>query len=118
MKFDPKWENQRAGPLEVNGSIYIGYDSHCDDSPWHGWILGYAATLAQTTTFMTTPNGSASGIRMGGGGLAADIQRGVPRIFPVTGNGSYNATCPCGTKTKNYGDDILRLTASSTAALT
>ena len=106
MTFDPKWENQRSGLLEVNGNIYIAFASHCDYSSWHGWILGYnATTLAQTAKFITTPNGSASGIWMGGGGLAADVQNNVARLFPVTGNGSYDTN-------SDYGDDILRLVPS------
>ncbi len=110
LNFDPKWENQRPGLLLLNGNVYIGFGSHCDHGPWHGWILGYgAATLAQCSAFVTTPNGAGSGIWMGGSGLAGDLERGVPRMFPVTGNGSYDAKPPYGTNTMNYGDNILRL---------
>jgi len=114
LAFDPKWENQRAGLLLLNGTVYIGYASHCDSSVWHGWILGYdAATLLQTGAFVTTPNGSSSGVWMAGSGLAADVVGGIPRMFPATGNGSFNATAPYGTNTMNYGDDILRLDLSN-----
>jgi hypothetical protein len=119
LNFDPRWENQRSGLLLVNGNVYAGFGSHCDSSSWHGWILGYnATTLAQTAKFVTTPNGSSSGVWMGGGGLAADIQNGAARLFPVTGNGSYDAKTPYGTNNMDYGDDILRLSVSSTGALT
>ena len=117
VSFDPRWENQRAGLLELNGYIFIGFGSHCDSSPWHGWILGYnAATLTQTAIFNSSPNGSASGVWMGGAGIAADIENGVARLFPVTGNGGdtnggYDAA------NGNYGDDILRLNVSNTGAL-
>ncbi len=118
LKFDPKWENQRSGLLLLNGNVYLAFASHCDYSPWHGWILGYSASsLSQTAVFVSTPNDSNSGIWMGGSGLAADVENGVNRIFPVTGNGTYDATTPYATNTVDYGDDILRLAVSSTGAL-
>ena len=119
VNFDPRGENQRTGLLELNGNIYIGFGSHCDNSPWHGWMIGYnATTLAQTSAFITTPNGTASGIWLSGAGLAADVENGVSRIFPVTGNGTYDATTPYATNTMDYGDDILRMNVSSTGVVT
>jgi len=119
VAFDPRGENQRTGLLELNGNIYLGFGSHCDSSPWHGWLISYnATTLAQTTAFITTPNGSAAGIWLSGAGLAADVENGVSRIFPVTGNGTYDATTPYATNTMDYGDDILRMNVASSGALT
>ena len=46
--FSPHFENQRAGLLLENGHVVIGWSSHCDIGPWHGWIMSYnASTLAQ-----------------------------------------------------------------------
>jgi hypothetical protein len=39
--FDPKWENNRASLLLLNGIVYLGFGSHGDNGPWHGWILAY-----------------------------------------------------------------------------
>ncbi len=62
VSFDPKWDNQRPGLLLLNGTVYMGWGSHCDSGPWHGWVMGYnATTLKQTFAFLTTPNGSAGG---------------------------------------------------------
>ena len=48
VSFSPHFENQRAGLLLENGHVVIGWSSHCDISPWHGWIMSYSAsTLAQ-----------------------------------------------------------------------
>jgi hypothetical protein len=114
LSFDPKWANQRSGLLLLNGSVYIAFGSHCDYGPWHGWLFAYnSATLAQSAKFVTTPNGSGSGIWMGASGLAADVENNIPRMFPVTGNGSYNASVPYALNTMNYGDDILRLNLSN-----
>ncbi len=46
VSFDPQRENQRPGLTLLNGIVYVGFSSHCDWGPYHGWILGYdAATL-------------------------------------------------------------------------
>ena len=31
-------EMQRPGLLELDGKIFAGFASHCDDEPWNGWI--------------------------------------------------------------------------------
>ena len=114
IKFDPKWENQRAGLLLANGTVYIAFGAHCDFGPFHGWLMAYnASTLAQTSVFLTTPNGEGSGLWMGGSGLAADVENGETRMFLATGNGTYDATTPYKTNTVDYGDDILRLNLSN-----
>lgn len=113
LKFDPKWENQRPGLLLLNGIVYIGFASHGDNGPWHGWILAYnAATLQQTSALCLTPNGQGSGVWQGGAGLAADVPDPVNhpfgRMFVTTGNGTYDATAPF-SNGMDYGDDDIRL---------
>ena len=108
-KFDPMWENQRPGLLLLNGIVYIGFASHGDNGPWHGWLLAYnAATLQQTSVFCTTPNGQGSGVWQGGAGLAADVPDPVNhpfgRMFVTTGNGTYDATTPYANG-MDFGDD-------------
>src|SRR5262249_42741384 len=39
LTFDPKWENNRASLLLLNGYVYIAFASHGDNGPWHGWIV-------------------------------------------------------------------------------
>jgi hypothetical protein len=100
VTFSPHFENQRAGLLLENGHVVIGWSSHCDYSPWHGWIMSYSAsTLAQEAAFNTSADGSASGVWMSGGGLAADSNG---NIFFATGNGTWNGTT-------DYGDSIVKL---------
>ncbi len=78
----PGRENQRPGLLLLNGVVYIGFASHVDTSPWHGWVLAYnATTLQQTGAYCTTPNDNGGGIWMSGTGLAAD----QPAAFPSAG---------------------------------
>jgi len=113
LTFDSEWENQRPGLLLLNGIVYIGFASHGDGGPWHGWIFGYnKTTLQQTGVFCTSPNGTGSGVWMSGAGLAADVvdptNHPFGRMFIPTGNGDYTATKPY-TSNMDYGDSILNL---------
>ncbi len=47
VPFDPLRENQRTALLLNNGVIYMGFGSHGDNQPYHGWLLGYNATTLQ-----------------------------------------------------------------------
>ena len=114
LNWDPKWENNRTSLLLVNGVVYIGFGSHGDNGPWHGWILAYTyngSTLHQTGVWCATPNAAAGGIWMSGTGLAADVPSGKPygRMFTATGNGTFDAVAPTYTNAMDYGDSILKL---------
>jgi hypothetical protein len=112
LHWDSKWQNNRPGLLLLNGIVYIGFGSHGDNGPWHGWILAYdAATLTQTGAWCPTPNAAAGGIWLGGTGLAADVPAGKPygRIFTATGNGTFDAAAPNYTNAMDYGDSIIKL---------
>jgi len=94
--FDPLREGQRAGLLLQNGSVHIGWASHCDNGPYHGWVMSYDEnTLKQTAVWNSTPNGGLGGVWQSGTGLAADIDF---NIFFATGNGTYDG--------KKGGDDF------------
>ena len=113
LNFDLKWENNRPGLLLLNGILYIGFGSHGDNGPWHGWILSYnAANLHQISALCLSPNGEGSGVWQGGAALAADVPDPVNhpygRMFISTGNGTYDATTPFGNG-MDYGDDDIRI---------
>ncbi len=113
LRLDPRWANNRPGLLLLNGLVYIGFGSHGDNGPWHGWILSYdAATLQQRGAYCPTPNGIGAGFWMSGAGLAADVvdpgSQPFGRMFVATGNGSFNATPPF-SNGQNFSDDVLRL---------
>ena len=103
VAFDPLRENQRAALLLSNGVIYIAFASHCDNGPYHGWVLGYdAKTLNLVGVFNATPNGGLGGIWQSGGGPAADASG---NIYVITGNGTFDAD----TGGSDFGDSFLKL---------
>jgi hypothetical protein len=94
----------RPGLLLLNGTIYIAYGSHCDASPWHGWLFAYdAGTFTQKSVYVTTPNGGMGGFWMTGAGIAADASG---NIFIASGNGDFDTTNVPATET---GDTLLKL---------
>jgi len=109
ITFNDATQFNRPGLLFLNGTVYIAYASHCDSTPYHGWIFAYnASSLARTAVFVANPNGTDAGIWMSGAGLAADSNGS---IFSVTGNGTFDS--------KDFGDSIFKLILSgSTLALT
>jgi hypothetical protein len=113
ISFNALNVNQRAGLLLQNGHIIIGWGSHCDNLPFHGWIMSYnPGTLAQEAVLSPVPSGStvttAGGtVWMGGAGLAGDANY----IYPCTGNGDYNGTT-------DYGDTILKLSGPNNGSFT
>jgi hypothetical protein len=107
------WANQRPGLLLLNGYLYIGFSSHGDNGPWHGWVLGYnATTLAQTGAWCTSPNGKGNGIWGAGSGLAADA---AGNMYVATGNGDDTVTTPAPppSTTIDYGDSLVRLSLTN-----
>jgi hypothetical protein len=100
----------RPGLLLSNGTVYVGFASHCDLGPYHGWLFAYdEATLAQKGVFVTTPNGGLGGFWMSGAGPAAD---GNGNIYAATGNGTFSQGNPL-----ELGDSILKF-SSGTLSLT
>jgi len=99
--FDPKQYKERAALLLLNGTVYTTWASHCDDSPYTGWVIAFnATTLQQTRVLNLTPNGSQAAIWMAGAGPAADSDG---NIYFLTGNGSFDTTLD-GNGFPNQGD--------------
>jgi hypothetical protein len=81
----------------LNGGIYMGWTSHCDQDPYTGWLMGYSEkTLKQTSVLNLTPNTSGSGygaaegaIWMSGAGPAGDTSG---HIYFLDANGGFDTT--------------------------
>lgn len=98
--FDPLFQNQRPALLLANQTIYIGYASHCDKDPYHGFLLAYdQKTLHQTAVFNSSPTGEEASIWQSGQAPAVDAEG---NIYVVTGNGSWDGK-------QNFSESFLKL---------
>lgn len=103
VSFDPFREAQRTGLLVQNGLVYVGFASHCDIGPYHGWVMAYdAQTLLLKGIWNSTPDGGLGGFWQAGAGLAADASN---FLFLASGNGPFNKD----QKGKNVGDSVVKL---------
>jgi len=108
---------QRPALTLAGGILYVGYGSHGDTDPYHGWVLGFNTTnlvLLTNYVFNTTPNayGSAfpnageGALWMGGNGICVDA---ATNLFFETGNGSFSANTNGG----DYGDSFVKLSTTN-----
>jgi hypothetical protein len=89
--FDPSEYNERPGLLELNGTIYTTWGSHCDAGLYTSWVMAYSAdTLKQTAVLNLVPNGSDGGIWMSGAAPATDNASG--NIYFIIGNGTFDTS--------------------------
>ncbi|MDE3183665.1 MAG: T9SS type A sorting domain-containing protein [Bacteroidota bacterium] len=109
ISFEHQTQNQRPGLLLYNGIVYICWSSHCDLSPYHGWIIGYdASTLQQKYIYNDTPNGGLGGIWMSGQPPSVDDDG---NLFITTGNGTVGQNSDPNDKT-NRGNSLIKLSPS------
>ncbi len=88
--FDPKQYKERPGLLQINGTIYTTWSSHCDIRPYTSWVMAFNAdTLAPTSVLNLVPNGTEGGIWMAGTAPAADA---AGNVFFIMGNGDFDTT--------------------------
>jgi PQQ-like domain len=112
--FDPAQYEERAALLLSGGTIYTSWTSHCDATPYYGWIIAYSeSTLARTAVLNVAPNSGGAGpaIWMSGGGPAADSSG---NIYLLTANGAFETTLdangfPSG---GDYGNSFLKLSTA------
>ena len=110
--FNALREHTRVALTLLNGVVYLGYASHGDNQPYHGWLLAYDAhTLAQLSAFNTTPNGGLGGFWQGGGGATVDA---AGYLYYETGNGSFDATGSTFNQTNNsFAMCVLKFSATN-----
>jgi hypothetical protein len=115
--FDPRKYKERPGLLQINGTIYTTWSSHCDAGPYTAWVMAFSAdTLAQTSVLNLVPNGNDGGIWMAGTAPAADT---AGNIYFLLGNGDFDTTLNAqGFPTNgNCGNCFVKLSASGGLAL-
>jgi len=122
INFNSLRQMNRSAVTLYNGNVYLGFASHGDNNPYHGWILGYnETTLAPSAVFNDAPDGDATtnssrdGIWMAGGRIAID-SNGF--MYVMTGNGTFDTTLDANGFPINgdYGDSFLKLQVDSSTA--
>ncbi|MFP5234730.1 MAG: hypothetical protein ACLGSD_02415 [Acidobacteriota bacterium] len=117
VAFNPAQYAERAALLLVNGTIYMGWTSHCDGQPYSGWVMGYSeSTLKQTQVLNLTPNGSEGSIWMAGDGIAADS---AGNLYFLDANGTFDTTLDSNgfPAQGDFGNAILKLSTSGKLAV-
>ena len=110
LSFDPKMHLNRPGLLLLNGVVYVGFASNCDNAPYHGWLFAYdALTSVQRAIFVSTPDGSDGGIWNSGAGISADSSA---HLYIATGNGTFDTVHVPSTE---LGDSIIKLFLTGTS---
>ena len=116
LSFNPLTQHCRPGLLLLNGVVYLGWASHGDNGPYHGWIIGYnKTTLQQAGVYNATPDGGLGGVWMSGSGLPADSKG---NIYFSTGNGTFDVDNNGFHYGNNYGDSVLKLATGANGSLT
>ena len=113
--FDPAQYAERVGLLLMNGTLYLGWTSHCDQDPYTGWLMAYSeSTLQQISVLNLTPNGSEGSIWMAGTGLAADSSG---NIYFLDANGTFDTTLNSSGFPSNgdYGNGFMKISTAGGA---
>jgi hypothetical protein len=111
VNFSTRQQNQRTALTLTGGSVYMGWGSHEDKSPWYGWIMGYSyssnppAGFTQQAVLNVTPNTAEGGIWMAGGAPSVDSGG---HLYVITGNGPFDGAATSGA-TDDFGDSFLQL---------
>ncbi len=115
--FDPKQYNERPGLLQIGGTVYTTWGSHCDAGPYTSWAMSYSAdTLQQTSVVDLVPNGNEGGIWMAGTAPAADASG---NIYFIVGNGDFGTTLDGNgfPANKNCGNCFAKISSSAPLTL-
>ena len=109
LTFNPRQNLQRPGLLLFDGRVYIGFGSHNDLEPYHGWVFGYDGTSLQRTAVQClSPDAQGAGVWQGGVGLAADS---AGNIYVQTG---HTAALGPGI---SYSNSLVKLSTANNLAI-
>jgi iron transport multicopper oxidase len=113
--FDPTHQMQRPGLLLMNGVVYAGFGSHCDVSPWQGWVFGVSTAGQLRARWVSVASGIGAGIWQSGSGLMSDREGS---LLVSTGNGGSPSTpAPGSLVPANLGESVIRLVVQSDGTL-
>ena len=108
--FDAKSYEERAALLLSNGTIYTSWTSHCDITPYGGWIISFSqTTLARNGALNIAANSSAGpAIWMAGGGPAVDA---AGNLYVLSANGAFETTMDANgfPSNQDFGNSFLKI---------
>jgi outer membrane protein assembly factor BamB len=120
ISFHPLPQDQRTALLLLNGWVYAAFASHCDHTPYAGYVAGVNVEQTPVKTTLWTDEAGVSddqaGIWQSQGGLVSD---GAGRIFFTSGNGISPAKGPGNKPPGQLAESTVRLAPNpTTGALT
>jgi len=115
QRFQPERELQRPGLLLLEGVVYAGFGSDCDDDPYQGWVFGVSTAGVIKARWTSEEDGSGSGIWQSGAGIMSD---GPATMMVSTGNGGTPLAPTLGSEPPgNVGESIVRLRVQTNGSL-
>ena len=115
VPFDPKQYKERSALVIFNGVVYTSWASHCDHTPYTGWVIGFdEATLARVSVLNLIPNGNDGAMWNAGSGPALDADG---NLYVLTGNGTFDSSLNSGgfPVNANYGNAIVKISTANSA---
>ena len=113
--FTPTTELQRPGLLLLEGVVYAGFGSHCDFTPYEGWVFGVSTAGQVKARWVDETGHAGGGIWQSGAGLSSD---GPGTILLSTGNGAVpQKPTPGNTPPINLGQSVVRLRVQGDGSL-
>jgi len=116
ITFNAKTELARPGLLLLNGWVYAAFGSHCDHSPYVGFVDGVKLSTGALTQWSdeTGVSDNQAGIWQSGGGLMSDQ---LGRLFVTSGNGISPAAGPGGSPPGQLAESVIRLSTLGNGTL-
>ncbi|HEY2398537.1 MAG TPA: choice-of-anchor D domain-containing protein [Solirubrobacteraceae bacterium] len=114
--FQPTTELQRPGLLLLGGVVYAAFGSHCDITPWKGWIFGVSTKgEAKARWVDETSANNGGGLWQSGAGLSSD---GPGQILFTTGNGGAPTVATAGNQPPaSLGESAVRVAVQPDGSL-
>jgi hypothetical protein len=115
ISFHPIPQDQRAGLLLLHGWVYAAFASHCDHTPYAGYVSGVNVEQTPVKTTLWTDEAGVSedqaGIWQSQGGLVSD---GAGRLIFTSGNGISPAKGPGNKPPGQLAESTVRLAPNPT----
>jgi hypothetical protein len=115
VSFDAQDQQQRPGLLLMNGVVYAGFGSHCDATPYTGWIFGVSTAGRITARWASTPTTNGGGVWQSGAGLTSDVSGSI--LFATGNGGSPPVPAPGNSPPSSLGDSVVRLAVQPDGSL-